>query len=352
MIRTIDEIYQEMLACFGEQTGLEPREGCDLSARLYALAAQVYSLYVQADWVVRQAFPQTAEGEYLDRHAQLRGLERKPAVAAEGSVRFTARDVSDGDRSIPQGTVCMTAGLVRFETTKPAVIKAGKLTADVPVRALEPGRLGNVSAGAIVSMAVAPLGVAKCTNPLPCAGGADKEADGELRVRVLETFKRLPNGANSAFYQQGALSFDQVVAATVIPRPRGIGSVDVIPATLAGVPSQALLKEMKAYFDERREIAVDLQVKSPRTVTVNISVTVEPGEGRNSQEVLALVEKTIREWFTGKLLGQRVLKARLGEIIYHCEGVANYTVTTPSSDLAIDVDQLPVLGTLRVVAKA
>ena len=81
-MKTADEIYQELLASFGERTGLEPREGCDLSARLYALAAQVYGLYVQADWVVRQAFPQTAEGEFLDRHAQLRGLERKPAAAA------------------------------------------------------------------------------------------------------------------------------------------------------------------------------------------------------------------------------------------------------------------------------
>ena len=60
-MKTVDDIYQEMLACFGERTGLEPREGCDLSARLYALAAQVCALYVQADWVVRQTFPQTAE---------------------------------------------------------------------------------------------------------------------------------------------------------------------------------------------------------------------------------------------------------------------------------------------------
>ena len=36
-------------------------------------AAQVYGLYVQADWVGRQCFPQTAQGEFLDRHAQLRG---------------------------------------------------------------------------------------------------------------------------------------------------------------------------------------------------------------------------------------------------------------------------------------
>jgi len=351
-MRTIDNIYQEMLSHFGGQTGLEPREGCDLSARLYALAAQVYALYIQADWVVRQAFPQTAEGEFLDRHAQLRSLERKPAVAAGGVARFTAGDTADAPRTIPQGTVCMTAGLVRFETTAPAVLEAGARTVDVPIRALEPGRLGNVSAGAIVAMAVAPIGIAKCTNPMPCAGGADGEGDDELRVRVLETFKRLPNGANSAFYQQGALSFDQVVAATVIPRPRGIGSVDVIPATLTGLPSRELLNEMKAYFDERREIAVYLEVKAPETVTVNIAVAVEPEEGRDKQEVLALVEQTIREWFTGRLLGQRVLRARLGEIIYHCDGVTNYAIKTPSADVDIEVDQLPVLGTLKVEAKA
>lgn len=221
-MKTIDEIYQEMLACFGARTGLEPREGCDLSARLYALAAQVYSLYIQADWVARQAFPQTAEGLYLDYHAQLRGLERKPAVAAEGQVVFTALDATPLPREIPRGTVCMTAGLVRFETVSDAVLEAGALQVQVPVRALEAGAAGNVSAGTILSMAVAPMGISACKNPEACAGGADGETDDALRARVLDTYKRLPNGANTAFYQQGALSFDQVAAAAVIPRPRGV----------------------------------------------------------------------------------------------------------------------------------
>ncbi len=351
-MKTIDEIYQEMLVCFGERTGLEPQGGCDLSARLYALAAQVYALYVQADWVVRQAFPQTAEGEYLDRHAQLRGLERKPAVAAVGTVRFTAGEAAAAARDIPQGTVCMTAGLVRFETTAPAVLAAGELAVDVPIRALEAGSLGNVSAGAITSMAVAPVGISVCSNPEPCSGGADGEEDGALRVRVLETFKRLPNGANSAFYQQGALSFDQVAAAAVIPRPRGVGSVDIVPATLAGLPGEELLEELEDYFEQRREIAVDLKVRAPETVTVHIAVKVEPGEGRNRAEVLARVEEAIRGWFTGRLLGQRVLRAKLGEIIYHCDGVANYAITTPAADVAIGEDQLPILGTLSVEEKA
>ncbi|MCI9156790.1 MAG: baseplate J/gp47 family protein [Lawsonibacter sp.] len=351
-MKNMDEIYQEMLSCFGERTGLEPREGCDLSARLYALAAQVYALYVQADWVVRQAFPQTAEGEYLDRHAQLRSLERKPAVAAQGVVRFTAGEAAAAPRDIPRGTVCMTTGLVRFETVRDAVLEAGALWADVPVRALEPGSAGNVSAGTIVSMAVAPMGVSACTNPQPCAGGADGETDAALRARVLESFKRLPNGANAAFYQQGALSFDQVAAAAVVSRPRGVGSVDVVPATLAGLPGQELLEQLEDYFQARREIAVDLQVRAPKPVTVNIAVQVECSQGQDQELVLPRVEQTLRDWFTGKLLGQDILRARLGSLIYSCEGVENYAISAPAADVRIQPDVLPILGTLTVEGMA
>ena len=347
-MKTIDEIYREMLACFGEETGLEPREGTDLSARMYALAAQVYALYVQADWVTRQAFPQTAEGEYLDYHAQLRSLERKPALPAQGTVRFTAGEAAQSDRSIPEGTVCMTAGLVRFATTQAAVLPAGELTVDVPVQALEPGTAGNVSAQTVVSMAVAPMGIASCTNPQAFAGGADGEGDEELRARVLDTFRRLPNGANAAFYEQGALSFDQVAAATVIPRPRGVGSVDVIVSTLAGTPGEELLEQLQDYFEQRREIAVDVQVKAPTPVTVNVAVQVKAKGGWDKTQVLDQVEETLESWFDGKLLGQDVLLARLGSLIYGCDGVENYAVSAPAADLAVDADELPVLGTLSV----
>ena len=347
-MKTIEEIYGEMMDCFGGETGLEPREGTDLSARMYALAAQVYALYVQADWVARQAFPQTAEGEYLDFHAQLRSLERKPVLPAQGTVRFTAGEAAQEDRSIPKGTVCMTAGLVRFETTREAVLPAGALTADVPAQALEPGEAGNVSAQTIVSMAVAPVGIASCTNPQAFSGGTDGESDEELRERILDTFRRLPNGSNAAFYEQGALSFDQVAAATVMPRPRGVGSVDVIAATLAGTPGEELLEQLQDYFDQRREIAVDVQVKAPTPVTVNVAVQVKAKGGWDKAQVLEQVEEALEGWFDGKLLGRNVLLARLGSLIYGCEGVENYVITAPAADLTVETDQLPVLGTLSV----
>ena len=329
---------------------MELGAGCDLSVRLYALAAQVYALWVQSEWVTRQAFPQTASGAYLDSHAQLRGLERKQAVSARGIVRFTAGEAAQTPREIPAGTVCMTAGLVRFETAEAAVLPAGELWVDVPVQALTAGTAGNVAAGAILTMAVAPVGVSRCTNPEAFSGGLDAEGDESLRERVLETFRRMPNGANAAFYQQEALSFPEVAAATVVARPRGVGTVDVFLATAAGLPDSGLLEQVAAHLEERREIAVDVQVKAPEVRTVDVSVQVAARPGADFDTVRQAVESAVRGWFDGRLLGQSVLRAQLGALIFGVEGVENYALTAPAADVAAAVDELPQLGTLTVAA--
>ena len=347
-MKTVEEIYGALCADFAQRTGLEAGGDGDLAVRLYAVAAQVQALYVQTDWVGRQCFPQTAAGEFLDRHAQLRGLARRQAAQAEGTIRFQCDAAASSDLDIPLGTVCMTAGLVRFETTEAAVLGAGETYVDVPARAVEPGTGGNVAAGSILTMAVAPVGVSRCTNPAPFTGGTGTEGDEELRQRVLETFQRLPNGANAAFYQQGALSYPGVAAAVVLPRSRGTGTVDVVVATAEGVPEEELLDGLEAWFDERREIAVDVAVRAPETQTVNLSLSVKAAEGADFTEVSGRVEAAIENWFGGERLGQDVLLARLGALLFSVDGVANYAITAPAADVAVDEDVLPVLGTLSI----
>lgn len=347
-MKTVDEIYQEMLESIGEKSKIQVQEGCDLSARLYAVAAQVFALSAQSEWVERQSFPQTAQGEYLDYHAQLRGLERKGAVQATGTISFAAETVGEEDRVIPAGTVCMTAGLVRFETTEEVTLPAGALTVEVYACALVAGGAGNVAAGTITLMAVAPVGIKSCVNVATFSGGGDEEGDEVLRARVLDTFLRLPNGANTAFYQQGALAFDEVAAATVLPRNRGIGTVDVVVATLGGAPEQSLLNELAEYFQQRREIAVDVQVLAPDLVPVSVTVGIQVKDNTDFATVSAVVEETLRGHFNGALLGNDVLLAKLGSLIYGCEGVKNYAITAPEGDVAISAAQLPRLGTLIV----
>ena len=79
-MRTTEEIYQEMLAAFEARSGRRLDGSCDLAVRLYALAAQVQALECQAEWVLDQSFPQTAQGAYLDQHAAMRGITRQAAA--------------------------------------------------------------------------------------------------------------------------------------------------------------------------------------------------------------------------------------------------------------------------------
>jgi len=344
-MKTVEELYSDMLADFTARTGMEIAGGGDLSARLYAAAAQIYGLYVQADWVNRQCFPQTAQGEYLDHHAQLRALERKAASRAQGTVRFYGDAAGTMDREIPAGTVCMTPGLVRFATTRDGVLEAGKSHVDIPVQAVEPGTAGNVIAGSVRVLSAAPVGITGCTNPQAMSGGADAEGDEQLRKRILDSFLRLPNGANSAFYEQGALSFDEVVAAVALPRNRGVGTVDVVVATRQGVPDRNLLDRLNEYFRERREIAVDVQACAPQTVKVNIAVGIKSADMTQTKE---RVEQALRDWFTGQRLGEDVLRAKLGSIVFAVDGVENYALSQPAADVAVEKGLLPVLGTVTV----
>ena len=344
-MKNIEQLYSDMLSDFAARTGMEVSTGGDLSARLYAVAAQLYALYAQAEWVNRQCFPQTAQGEYLDRHAQLRALERKQAACAQGTVSFFGDAGGEAERVIPVGTVCMTSGLVRFETTREGVLAAGQTRVEVPVQAMEPGSAGNVRAGSITTLAAAPVGITGCINDAPLVGGTDAEGDEALRQRILDSFRRLPNGANAAFYEREALAIEGVAAVTALPRNRGIGTVDVVVAALGGLPEQELLDRVQAHFEQCREIAVDVRAVAPEAVKVPVTVRVAC---QQPDEVFPQVEKAVRGWFLGQRLGQNVLLAQLTSLVFGVDGVENCVVTAPEGDVILSGDQLPVLESVTV----
>ena len=350
MEKTIDSIYEEMLAVFGEVSGYLPSTSCDLAARLYAAAAQIQGLYLQAQWLLDQSFPQTASGVYLEQHAQLRGISRGVATRAVGKLRFGITEAVSGDLAVKSGTVCMTAAGVRFATTEDAVLEAGQLYVDVPAAALEPGKQGNAAAGAVNIMAAMPVGIKACTNPEAFSGGDDAEDDETLRKRLLDSYLRLPNGGNAAYYEQTALSRAGVAAAAAVGRPRGVGSVDLYIAADAGIPDAELLAEVNDYLQEKREISVDLRVLAPTPREVDISVAVQPAVGFTFEEARADADAALRGVFTGSMLGQSITLAFLGNLLYDLDSVQNYRFYAPSADLTGDPTVLPCLGSVSITA--
>lgn len=249
---------------------------------------------------------------------------------------------------IAQGTVCMTAGLVAFETTQAGVLPAGELSVDLPAQAVEPGPGGNVSAGTVRTMAVAPVGVAACTNPVPFTGGREEEGDEELRARILATYQQLPNGTNGAYYAQEALAVEGVTAVRVLPKNRGMGTVDVIIAGVEGLPGEELLRQVQERLEQKREIAVDVAVLAPEPVAVRLILSVKPKPGLLPGPVIARVQEAMETWFDGSMLGRDLLLAQIGQRIYQVEGVDNYRIEGPANDVVVAENQLPVLESVSV----
>lgn len=348
-MKDMETIYGEMREKFAAAAGFVPSASCDSAARLYALSAQVASLLAQAQWVLGQSFPQTAQGEFLDRHAFARRLERIGATKAEGILRFGGAAGS----VIAAGTVCMSADGRRFETTQEAVIAEEELWADVPACAMEAGVQGNVIAGTVTFMSAMPTGITACTNPEAFVGGADAEDDESLRGRILDSYRRLPNGANAAYYEQEAIAAG-AAAAKAVGRARGIGTVDVYVTSQEGAPTEELLTKVSERLEEKREIAVDVAVLAPQAVTVEVQAELAAAEGAVFAEVSARAEETLRSYFSGTLLGCTVKTAALNALLYGVEGVDNVHLVSPAEDVNVSGTGLALLGgvTLTDMAEA
>lgn len=342
------EIYEQLRGTFAQRAGFVPSEGCDSAVRLYALAAELQSLLMQADWVLDQSFPQTAQGTYLDYHAETRGITRGAAEKAAGVIRFAAADKVTAACPIEKGTVCMTAEGVRFETTEDAAIAVGSQWADVPAQAVEAGAGGNVIAGTVTLLSAMPVGVVQCTNPAAFSGGCDAESDEALRGRVLASYQRLPNGANAAYYEQEAMRYPGVAAAKAVGRARGIGTVNVVIATHAGVPDAALLAAVETDLQKKREIAVDVKVLAPAVETVAVTAALKAAPGYTFAEAKTGAQSALEALFTGGLLGKSVTTARLLTLLCGVEGVENVHLTAPAADVAVGSTELPMLGTVTI----
>ncbi len=206
-MNTTQEIYESMLETVAGRSGFSPDDSCDLAVRLYAAAAQLESLYAYADWSRQQCFPQTAVGEYLDRHAACHRVSRAAAAAASGYVTIYLPEGLPFDVPVNVGTRFAVPDGPTFHLTQDCTIEAGSLSVQAKAECDVTGHIGNVAAGEICALVEAPSYVSAVSTLSAFTGGAEAESDEHLRLRVLEACRRIPNGANAAYYEAVALGF-------------------------------------------------------------------------------------------------------------------------------------------------
>lgn len=319
----------------------------DYFVRASSVASAVEGLYHHQAWIVRQIFPDTADREYLERHAQVRGLQRKPATSAGGQIRFSGTPGA----ALPPGIVAKL-GELQYQTIQSGVIGAdGKAT--LPAAATVAGTAGNAIAGALLELTSAPDGVAGQAVIVSMVGGMEEELDGELLARLLELIRRPPAGGNKYDYRRWALEVPGVAGAFVYPLRRGLGTVDVVITAAGGLPSVATISAVQAHIDDQRPVtARDVLVLAPSLKVVNVSVAVQL-YGITLATAQAQIKAALATYFKQLAPGEIAIKSRIEALISDQSGVLDRLVSMPAANVIPTVDDSKVewvrLGTVTVV---
>ncbi|MDR0719004.1 MAG: baseplate J/gp47 family protein [Treponema sp.] len=145
-----------------------------------------HQLLGDLDFLAKQIFPDTAEGEYLREHWSNKTAPLY-AIAASGEVTVTGKT----NKAIPSGVVFEAASGEHYFLEKSYQLDANG-RAIITVKAENPGQQGNLAAGeklSIISAIPAGIDSEAVASGAGIVGGSDAETDEEYLARVLATLR-------------------------------------------------------------------------------------------------------------------------------------------------------------------
>ncbi|KWT89363.1 MULTISPECIES: baseplate J/gp47 family protein [unclassified Variovorax] len=323
--------------------------------------------YGYLDWIAKQAVPYTATGEFLEAWAGLKGITRKPAAQASGSVTFTGTPGT----IITSGVSLVRGDGVTYTTTAIGTIGGGGTVAMPASATPDPtgltGAIGNAAVGVVMTLGQAISGVqSNGVVSTAFTGGADLEKDDSLRSRMLAAYRAPAQGGAVSDYIRWALAVPGVTRAWCNPNGFGAGTVvvytmfDQAEAAFGGFPQGTngvaageprataatgdQLTVANAIFPLRPATALVYSV-APIAAPINFTITGLTGA---SLATRALVEAAIKGVFFlyGTAIGGTVALSLIESAIAAITGTQGFVITTPSGNIATTLGQLPTLGTV------
>ena len=298
-------------------------------------------------YLVRQALqlmPDTAEAEYLERHAGIWGVERKPAAKAQGQVRFTG---SEG-ALIPAGTELRRSDDRRFATQAEASISGGE--ALVQVSAAEVGAEGDTSAGASLRLVGYLAGVdqAATVESAGLAGGADPEDDDSLRRRVLARIQEPPAGGAQHDYVAWALQVPGIARAYCYPQRMGLGTVGLAVLAEDGqggwtIPDQAAVDAVADHIEPLRPVTAEVHVFAPQAAPLDFDIRVTP----DTSQVRAAVEAELADLIQRESQPEgTLLISHIREAISIAAGENDHTLISPTDNVTAAAGEIITMGSI------
>jgi uncharacterized phage protein gp47/JayE len=323
--------------------------------------------YGYLDWIAKMAVPYTAEDEFLEAWAGLKGVTRKAAARATGSATFPGVTGT----VLPAGTPIVRGDGETYTTNADATVDGTGNVTVVATAAADPagllGTVGNCASGVSLTLGAAVSGIQSGgTAATAFTGGADIETDDSLRSRMLAAFQQPAQGGSLTDYIQWALKVPGVTRAWANPNGFGGGTVvvytmfDQAEAAHAGFPQGTngvaaseprsaaatgdLLAVANAIFPLQPVTALVFSV-APTPQTVNFTITGLTTAGLTTRALIAAAIDGVF-FLSGVATGGTVPLSLIESAIAAISGTQGFVITVPSGNIAVALGSLPVRGTI------
>jgi baseplate J-like protein len=334
IVPTLEEIRASLLRDY--QTyypNADTSEDSDAYARASSLAACAEGIYAHQKWLIKQFFPDTADTEFLEKHAGLRGLRRRNATYAAGKGATVS---GNPDAVIAVGLQIKTEDGRFYETTESAVIPASG-SVIVAVRSLATGAVQNIKTATKGSFMAAPVGVSTDVVLNDVVGATNAESDSSLLERLLNKIRRPAAGGNKYDYKDWALEVDGVEQAYVYPLRRGLGTVDIAITADNGVPSDDTVRRAQEYIDQERPVtAKESKVVKPDVTKVNFNIQVKIS-GVALNDIKTAINNALRDYFNGLIPGDDLIVSQCEAVINNLIGVVDRRFIAPTANQKADI---------------
>lgn len=334
IVPTLEEIRASLLRDY--QTyypNADTSEDSDAYARASSLAACAEGIYAHQKWLIKQFFPDTADTEFLEKHAGLRGLRRRNATYAAGKGATVS---GNPDAVIAVGLQIKTEDGRFYETTESAVIPASG-SVIVAVRSLATGAVQNIKTATKGSFMAAPVGVSTDVVLNDVVGATNAESDSSLLERLLNKIRRPAAGGNKYDYKDWALEVDGVEQAYVYPLRRGLGTVDIAITADNGVPSDDTVRRAQEYIDQERPVtSKESKVVKPDVTKVNFNIQVKIS-GVALNDIKTAINNALRDYFNGLIPGDDLIVSQCEAVINNLIGVVDRRFIAPTANQKADI---------------
>lgn len=347
---TYDAIMERMLDRIPDD--LDKREGSVIWDALSPAALELELAYIALEYTLIEGFADTCDREYLILRARERGIEVEPATPATLKGVFSPVDLDlTGQR--------FNLGKLNYIVTKPVTGEPGAWQLECETA----GTAGNSLFGDLIPMDyIEGLESAEAMEVL--IPGEDEEETEVLRQRYLNSFNTKSYGGNIRDYVEKTNSINGVGATKVIPIWNGGGTVKLIILNSDfDKASNTLIETVQAIIDPPPQatglgiapIGHEVTVVTASEVPVNIETNLEFAAGYSWENLQSTIEDAINEYLLSlrrNWADTQNTTIRLSQIetrLMGIDGIVDITETTindQESNLVLDNDQIPVLGSV------